>query len=406
MKNYIIKEEPFGFVIYNRKKLSYKLIKKDRYCDYLKNNNIQKNDTTLLSVKRKDFRNDILYSPVRIYYELTLLCNLHCRYCFNNSGKSRIGELNTNDILKSLDHLRECNVIDIRFTGGEPTCRKDWYEILSYAKKLGFCISCNTNAVFSNSSVCEKFAKLGLEQVTVSVDGNEEHHDFNRGKGSYQKMLKNLKQMSKMGVALKINTLINKRSINDVEFLIDLASKYVAEVNFFTIVYIGRGSHLEISDGVTVDAHLKMSERINKLKPKYPNLKILHFAESTKMMSINESGSEELGIKIGPPSGTTTFNILSNGDYACGGYVPYIINKFQLGNIKTDSLFDVWQKSAVLEEMRKDGRKLIAFCNKCDKYQKAQCQGSKYEIELNRLFNPNVKNPTCIYGDGPSLLTY
>ena len=77
MKNYIIKEEPFGFVVYNRKTLSYKLIKKDKYCDYLKNNNIQKDDIALLSIKRKDFRNDILYSPVRIYYELTLLCNLH-----------------------------------------------------------------------------------------------------------------------------------------------------------------------------------------------------------------------------------------------------------------------------------------------------------------------------------------
>lgn len=357
-----------------------------------------------LYAKRKDFRRDVIYSPIRIYYELTLACNRCCRYCFNSSGRPRKNELTPSEMLKSLDHLKESNVLDIRFSGGEPTSRSDWFQIMKYARELGFATSCNTNAAYSDRSVCEKFRKLDLDLVTVSIDGNKEHYEFNRGVGTFNNTIANLKLMHSLGVTLRINVLVNKYSMNDVEFMLDLASKYANEINFFTIIFIGRGAHLESTDAVTVEDHLRMSQKIRELKPKYPNLNILHFAEVSRKTSVNEETNQKFGLKIGPPSGTTTFNITSDGGYYCGGYTPYIDPDSCLGNIKTDNLFDVWQKNPLLEKRRDEGKKLILFCNKCKKYINGECQGSEYETELNRLINPEVKNPTCIYGDGPSLL--
>jgi len=77
-----------------------------------------------------------------------------------------------------------------------------------------------------------------------------------------------------------------------------------------------------------------------------------------------------------------------------------------MGNVRTDDLFEVWQTNSKLEELRNGSGKLIMFCQKCPKFIDNTCQGSKYETELHRLLNPEVKNPTCIYGEGPSLLSF
>ena len=236
------------------------------------------------------------------------------------------------------------------------------------------------------------------------MDGDKKSHEINRGKGTFDRTLKNLKKMHDLGVKLRINTLVNNYSIHDVEQVLEIASKYADEINFFTIEFIGRGSHLESTDGVTVANHLLMSKKIQKLKPKYPNLNILHFAQVSKKTAVNTKTSKEFGLKVGPPSGTTTLNVLSDGSYCRGGYVPYIDDTLIAGNVKTHNLFDLWQKDSLLEKMRNDGSRLIRFCEKCPKFIANECQGPKYETELNRLLNPGVKNPTCIYGNGPSLL--
>lgn len=139
----------------------------------------KKNGPFFWKKKERNIRYDILYSPTRIYYELTLKCNLHCQYCFNDSGIPRPNELTTKEVLKSLEDLREANVLDVRFTGGEPFCRPDWYEIFKRAKQLGFAVSCNTNGVY-RGNYWEKLANLNLEQITLSIDGRQDSHEKNR----------------------------------------------------------------------------------------------------------------------------------------------------------------------------------------------------------------------------------
>lgn len=404
IKSYVLREESFGYTFFDKQKLKHTFLLKEELVSFYKEKNISSNDVEILKTETKIFRKDIVYSPIRVYFEITLACNLRCRYCYNNSGAPRVNELSTREIFEALIDLKKHNVLDIRFTGGEPTCRKDWFEIMAYAKDLGFAVSCNTNATYTDRSIPEKFAALNIEQVTVSLDGNKENHERNRGKNTFDRTIDNLKRMHDLGVNLRINTLVNKYSINDIEFILKIASMYVKEINFFTIVFLGRGFHSENSDGVTVSEHLEMSKKIEKLKTKYPNLKILHFAEVSHTTSVDCECESKFSLKVGPPSGFTTFNIISNGDYACGGYSPYINNNLPLGNIKKQNIFDVWQNNKQLEEIRIDSQKLILFCNNCEKFKKRECQGSKYETELIRLLNPEVKNPTCIFGDGPSLL--
>lgn len=131
MKNrkFIVREECFGFTFYDRNILRHKFVLKKDFKSFLQDLQITRQNYDFLPAKEKNLRHDLIYSPIRIYYELTLACNLRCKYCFNSSGNKRPVELTTEEVIKSLYGLKEANVMDIRFTGGEPLCRPDWYKI-------------------------------------------------------------------------------------------------------------------------------------------------------------------------------------------------------------------------------------------------------------------------------------
>ena len=403
-KSYVLREEPFGYTFYAKGKLCHQFLLKNELTEYLKNRKLNNVDCEYLPAKRKDFRNDIIYSPVRIYYELTLACNLRCRSCFNNSGTPRHYELSTQEVMDSLSHFRENNVLDIRFTGGELTLRPDWYDVLKTAKELGFSVSCNTNAVYIDDDINLKFADLNIEQVTISIDGNKENHENNRGKDTFDRTIKNLKRLHELGVKLRINTLINKGSLKDLAFMVELASQYTTEINFFITRFIGRGSEFKQKGNlVTFEEFYQMSKEAEKLRPKYPNLHIMHFEEATIKNSSRIGDFDKYGLRVGSPDATTRFNIMSDGSLWTGGYIPYVDTSYCLGNITHDNIFEIWQKSDKLEQFREQSRNLENYCSKCDKYSKT-CPGPNFELELLRKYHPEIDNPYCFYGKGPSLL--
>jgi len=310
---YLIREEPFGYTILDRETLTHQFIKKERLEEKVGQLGLKTAGYDYYPARRTDYRRDILYSPTRIYFETTLACNLHCKFCYNDSGKPRTTELTTQEVFDALENFRVANVLDIRFTGGELTRRPDWFEILRRAKELNFAVSCNTNGVYLDSTIPERFAELDLEQVTVSIDGAREHHDWHRGKGSFDKTLSSLKRMKKLGVKLRINTLITKASLHDVEYMVELASQYTTEINFFITRFVGRGKNLRIEDAVTFEEFYEMSREVARIRESYPDLHIMHFEEATIKNSSRSGVYEELGIKEGPPDGTTRFNITSDG---------------------------------------------------------------------------------------------
>lgn len=404
-KKFVVREEPFGFTLSNRDTLHHEFIARDEFKQTLKALGIKAKDYDYLPIKKgKSFRKDIIYSPTRIYYELTLACNLRCKFCFNNSGKPRNKELSTKEVIKSLKDFRQANVIGIRFTGGEFTCRPDWFEIFKAAKDLGFIVSGNTNAAYFDLKINKQLAELDLEQVTVSIDGVKAHHDQNRGSGTFDRTLCNLKEMHKLGVKLRINTLLNRYSINDLEPMAEIASKYAKEINFFTVRFMGRGAELESEYSIDWKEFCRFAKKAEQVRKKYPKLSLLTFCQVTNRSSVGEERHKKLGLKIGTTSGTTTLNVTSDGNFWAGGYTPYIDPKLSLGNVKKNGVFDVWQKSRKLEEMRDKARDLKLFCRKCPEFRK-RCPGPVFEIELYREIHPESKNPYCIHGSGPPLLT-
>src|SRR5690606_40552289 len=64
--------------------------------------------------------------PLAVLLELTHRCPLQCPYCSNPVEMERArNELTTEEWKRVLDELAEIGVLQIHFSGGEPTARKD-----------------------------------------------------------------------------------------------------------------------------------------------------------------------------------------------------------------------------------------------------------------------------------------
>jgi MoaA/NifB/PqqE/SkfB family radical SAM enzyme len=111
-----------------------------------------------------------LLHPLLVTFEITYRCNLYCEYCSDGTGRKcpdvKCPELTTAQVLRLLEILRPCcDVINV--TGGEPLVRRDLEEVLAAARRMGFRVGLNTNAL----TLDERTGVLDLvDEVTTSLE--------------------------------------------------------------------------------------------------------------------------------------------------------------------------------------------------------------------------------------------
>ncbi|KFD41225.1 hypothetical protein HY02_05425 [Peptococcaceae bacterium SCADC1_2_3] len=149
--------------------------------------------------------------PLLAWFSLTEDCNLRCRYCFADAHfcqcnfeqvpERKNDSLSTKDVYAILDNVAEAGTIAIQFAGGEPTLRDDLADLIWYATEIkGMFIALNTNGTLLDDRSIKRLAASGLGQVKVSVDGLKESHDWNRGKGTFERAINALKGFKTAGV--------------------------------------------------------------------------------------------------------------------------------------------------------------------------------------------------------------
>lgn len=130
-------------------------------------------------------------------------CNNNCMFCYcaDKRFDKNIGPSNTRAIKREMDEgiKRGCGFVD--FLGGEPGIRKDIFELVRYAKKLGYqTIAMTTNGrMFYYKYFTKKIIECGLNHVIFSIHGhNAELHDkLTQSPGSFEQAtvgMKNVKE--------------------------------------------------------------------------------------------------------------------------------------------------------------------------------------------------------------------
>ena len=389
MEKFSARNENFGKTIFNNNNYDYFFIDDLEFKKFKKESKVKEKDNIPFAKEKR-----ILFSPIRVYFDITTACNLRCKTCLNSSGNSLEDELSTEESIETIEGFGKDNVFYVKFSGGEPTQRKDWVELIKTAKDVGLIIGMNTNAIYSKETLNDML-KLDIDEISVSLDGFREQNDYIRGKGSFDKASMSIKELYSAGKKITINSVVTKKTKeSDLRDLINFASKYCEDISFFHPRPIGRAKN--IIDIIPNFYELnEIMKNVDKIKKDYGNFKIKSRSENLRKDLINLSSSDTK-LMVGGPDGFTRFNIMSDGKLFAGGCVPYVSDSLDmsLGNIRDEnfSLLNIWRNSSKLWDIRNLSSKLQKRCNSCSSYN-VDCSGFTLEMELYKKVYGN--NPFC-----------
>lgn len=142
--------------------------------------------------------------------QITLRCNLRCRHCY--IGPQKEIELRVDDIKKIMDDFQKMQGLRALITGGEPLMHGDFDEINALLPEYAL-----RKVLFTNGTLLtgKKLKKLNVDEIQISIDGLEKAHDSLRGRGSFGKAVKALKDALEAGFEASVSTMIHCGNLDD-----------------------------------------------------------------------------------------------------------------------------------------------------------------------------------------------
>ena len=164
--------------------------------------------------------------PLAVLAELTHRCPLQCPYCSNPVELERGGsELTTEEWKNVLTELAQIGVLQIHFSGGEPTARKDLVELVQHASDVGLYSNLITSAVLLTRDKLAALADAGLCHVQISFQGNEPVlADRVAGfKGAHRKKIEVARWTRELDLPLTVNAVVHRQNLFQLPDIIQMA---------------------------------------------------------------------------------------------------------------------------------------------------------------------------------------
>ncbi len=326
--------------------------------------------------------------PILVFWELTKACKLKCKHCRAEAIPEPLpGELTLQEGLKLLEDIRRFGkpYPVLILTGGDPLMREDLEEIMRYAKDLGIRMGIAPAVTdLLNNYVLSLFRRYGIRFISISLDGTSKTHDYIRGiEGHFERTVRVLRELVGSEWTVQVNTLVSRDSVMDLPHIFKLISDLGIGIwELFFLIKVGRGIELgdlspqEYEDVVnflyevsrygievrTVEA--PFFRRVMQVRSSSGDVSKEDYIESTALRyglgPLYVKLTSELFKLMGPPEGEPRLRsaytrdgygiifVAYNGDVYPSGFAP-----LKLGNVKVDSLVDIYRESEVLRKIRR-----------------------------------------------------
>ena len=181
------------------------------------------------------------------------VCNFKCGYCLPDGYKIDKSDnrtfINTEEIKRLARALSELGVSKIRLTGGEPTIRKDFFEIIKIIKEnSGIKKTVITTNGYKLDKIANDIKNSGLDGINISIDSLDPK-TFKKitGHDRLEEILRGIKNLQKLDFKnIKINAVLLK-GINDTERDFDSWAQFIKnnEIDFRYIELMQTGDNLD-----------------------------------------------------------------------------------------------------------------------------------------------------------------
>ncbi len=318
------------------------------------------------------------YSPFLVVWNVTKVCNLRCKHCYETAGVPPPDELNKREVLRAVDKMGKAGVAYIALSGGEPLMRRDFLDIVNRIRKNEMAFSIATNGTLLTKKIAKKLKDTGCLYIQVSLDGAKPStHNRLRGANVFKRTVQGIKNAVNSGVCVGIATTVTKLNYKEVPKIIDLTEKLGAEIFMhYNFIPVGRGKDiidLDLSPDEREKLLNMLANQIGKRKisilstaPQYGRVctqfsavSLTHFDNITQTKEYKDS-AKFLGDFVG---GCGTGRLYCALDYN-GNITPCVFIPIKLGNIRNDDFLDVWHNSSLFHQIR-DRSHFKGMCGTC-----------------------------------------
>jgi PqqA peptide cyclase len=185
----------------------------------------------------------ILQPPLAVLAELTHRCPLQCPYCSNPLDLERgNNEMSTEEWRRAILEAAALGCMQIHFSGGEPTIRRDLEDLVAEATAASLYTNLITSGVLCDRNRLERLAAAGLEHVQLSFqDTTSEIGDRIGGyAGGHEKKRAFAQAVIDVGLPLTANYVVHRQNLHHLDAMIDMAAEIGARrVEIANVQYYG-----------------------------------------------------------------------------------------------------------------------------------------------------------------------
>lgn len=321
--------------------------------------------------------------PLYVVWEITLDCNARCLHCYSNAGPGVTHEeaLSTDEAISIIDQLAEVGVFIIGFSGGEVLLHPDWHVLLGHALEKGIRVSLSTNGRKVDESIVNKLKELGVQNVTISLDGASPytHERIRQVPGLFHDAIRAVTMLGEADIPVTVGFTPTKLNYREARNIVELAYRIGApKVNLTEYLPVGRGG-LELALSADelktfLEQWLEMQEAYRgKIKITWHDCRVALLTNSNKYS--------------GCGAGVTTCRITVNGNLT-----PCVSLLLSAGNLRARSFRDIWRNSDLLIKLRDRSNINEGNCGTCE--HKTICGGCR-SVSLAYHSNAFAGDPTC-----------
>jgi AdoMet-dependent heme synthase len=288
--------------------------------------------------------------PLSAQVDLTYRCNERCVHCYLDHDDH--GEMNTAEIKRLLDEMADAGVFILTLSGGEIFVRKDFFEILEYARiERQFCVKLKTNAIMIREREAARLREIGVESIQISIYSHrpEIHDAITLVPGSLKRSLDAVRFLKSQGLRVILANVLMMQNLQDYQGVRALAAEMGVECTLdptITPMMDGDRSILEL--GVNQEA-LRQLFRDKAL-----------VGDVEEFCAIAEPADENALSALPCSAGHTACYVSPYGDV-----YPCVQFPLPTGNVRKQRFLDIWRHSEGMNEVRSIRLKDLTTCSSC-----------------------------------------